>query len=390
MNQFDPAAATAAYLAQMSPAAQARATAYTQGGHWLLLWGWLVSVLAAWLVIRSGLLTRVEATIARKKRRLVLTSFVVALLFLLLDWVIELPWDVYAHWWRERSYGLTSQPLSGYLIQQTVSNIIGSIILAIFLIALYALMRRAPGKWWVWGGGIAVLLFAFIIVIVPTFLEPMFNTFSPAPVGPIRNAVVALAERTGTPADKIYIYDGSRQSNRYTAHVTGIFGIARIEMSNVMFQKGADVAEVRAVLAHEMGHYVHYHLILVSLAFGMLTMAGLWLSHLSFVPAARVLGSNVVSIADPAGVPVLFAIFVTLALLATPITNTISRSIEANADAFSMENANEPDGMARALVKSAEYRAASPGALEEFLFYDHPSVRRRVRAAMDWKAKHLK
>jgi hypothetical protein len=154
MQQFDPAAATAAYLAQMSPTAHARATAYTQGGHWLLLWAWLVSVLVAWLVIRSGVLTRIAATIQRRRQRLVLTSFVVTLCFLLLDWVMELPWDIYAHWWREKSYGLTSQPLPGYVIQQAVSNAIGSVVLALFAIALYALLRRAPKTWWAWGGGI--------------------------------------------------------------------------------------------------------------------------------------------------------------------------------------------------------------------------------------------
>ena len=101
------------------------------------------------------------------------------------------------------------------------------------------------------------------------------------------------------------------------------------------------------------------------------------------------MGARIGGVADPAGLPVIMALFATLSLLATPITNTVTRFFESDADAFSMRTANEPDGMAKALVKTIEYRASSPSALEEFLFYDHPSVERRVRRAMVWKAAHM-
>jgi STE24 endopeptidase len=77
-----------------------------------------------------------------------------------------------------------------------------------------------------------------------------------------------------------------------------------------------------------------------------------------------------------------------LGLLCTPITNTLTRMIEADADHFSLVHANEPDGLSKALIKTVEYRAASPGRLEEIIFYDHPSVSQRIRRAMDWKATH--
>jgi STE24 endopeptidase len=82
------------------------------------------------------------------------------------------------------------------------------------------------------------------------------------------------------------------------------------------------------------------------------------------------------------------AILVTLGFLGTPIVNTISRTEESQADSFSLEHANEPDGLSKALVKTIEYRASSPSDLEEFVFYDHPSVEHRVSKAMAWKAAH--
>jgi STE24 endopeptidase len=95
-------------------------------------------------------------------------------------------------------------------------------------------------------------------------------------------------------------------------------------------------------------------------------------------------------IADPAGLPVLSVILAVLALLGTPIINSMIREIESDADRYSLERVNEPDGLAKALVKTIEYRAATPSKLEEVLFYDHPAVGVRVRRAMDWKAAHPK
>jgi STE24 endopeptidase len=387
MASFDPAAATAAYMATLSPAGHAKATAYTQGGHWLILWSWLVAVAAAWLILRSGILVRAETTLERKRPHLVLASLVVSALFVVLDFVLELPWQAYAHWWREKTYGLTSQAFVGWLSEQLIGLVIDTVVTVLFLAGVYALLRRAPRTWWIWAGGMAAIFLAFITILTPIFIEPLFNTYTPAPPGTVRDAVVALAEKAGVPHDKIFIFNGSKQSNRYTANVAGLGGSARVAMSDVMFAKGADIAEVRGVVGHEMGHYKRGHVLWGALAYAILAVAAFGLVQLSYPWAARVLGGPI-NIADPAGLPVLMAIFATLALIVTPITNTVTRMMEADADAFSLRVANEPDGLSKALVKTIEYRASSPSDLEEFLFYDHPSVEHRVRKAMEWKAAH--
>jgi STE24 endopeptidase len=313
---------------------------------------------------------------------------VAAAIFVVMDFVLELPWEIYAHWWREKLYGLTSQPLPGWFGEQLIGLVLLVVVAALFLAALYALIRRAPRTWWLWAGGVVAVFLAILMILGPIFIEPLFNTYTPAPPGPMRDTVVALAKTAGVPSDKIYIYNGSKQSNRYTANVSGLFGSARVAMSDVMFTKGADVAEVRGVVGHEMGHYKRGHVIWATLAQSLLAIAAFGLIQLIFPWAARLMGARVGGIADPAGLPVIMAIFASLALLATPISNIISRVAEADADAFSLRTANEPDGLSKALVKTIEYRASSPSALEEFLFYDHPSVEHRVRKAMEWKATH--
>jgi STE24 endopeptidase len=349
----------------------------------------MVAVAAAFIIARSRLLARAEEGIERKRPRPVLASAVAAALFLALDFVLELPWEVYARWWREKQYGLTSQPLSGWLGEQVISFAISLVLTVIFLVAMYALIRWAARTWWAWAGGLAIVAIAFMLVAAPIFIEPLFNTYTPAPNGPVRDAVTALAHKAGVPSDKIYIYNGSRQSNRYTANVAGVGSSARVALSDTMFAKGADISEVRAVVGHEMGHYSHSHQVWTALVSSFLAVAAFWLTDLVFPYVANLMGADVESIADPAGLPVIVAILATLSLLGTPLLNTETRLEEADADSFSLHYANEPDGLARAMVKTIEYRASSPTDLEEFVFYNHPSVEHRVRKAMDWKAAHM-
>jgi STE24 endopeptidase len=95
-------------------------------------------------------------------------------------------------------------------------------------------------------------------------------------------------------------------------------------------------------------------------------------------------------IGDPAGLPVLLFLVSVIALLAQPAMNGITRIGESEADAYSLRTVNLPDALAGALVKTAEYRYPRPSAFEEAAFYSHPSVERRIRRAMDWKAAQMK
>ena len=389
MASFDPVAATAAYLAELSPAAHAKATAYTQGGHWLLLWGWLVTVVVCVVVTRTRLLERTRRRIERRKPRPLWVSFVVSVIFLGLDWLLELPWNLYAHWWREHQYGLSSQPLTGWLVDHGIVFLVTLPIVGLFFVALYTLVRRAPRTWPAWAG---LLTGAFVLLAAwadPAVIEPLVNHYTPAPPGPVRDLVVSMGKAYGVPTDKIYVYNGSKQSNRYTANVAGLFGTARVAMSDTMFAKGADLAEVKGVVGHEMGHYVLRH-VLWDIAFETVMAAVAALAVLWLFPLVRGwLGADqITSIADPAGLPIVFLIFSTLTLLATPLLNSETRIFESAADSFSLEHANEPDGLSKALVKTIEYRASSPSDLEEFIFYDHPSVEHRILKAMRWKATH--
>jgi len=381
---FDPNAATARYIDSLGPAALQKAHDYTVGKEWMLLWGLIVAAVVTWLIVRSGVLDRVEAGISERRRNL--RAFVVSLVYLLVSAVLTLPWTIYASWWREKGYGRTSQPFGDFLWQNLLATLIGVLITALFLMGVYWLIRRAGKTWWLWSGGLAAVGLAFVFLVSPILIEPLFNKYEPVPPGQVRDAVVEMAGRAGVPPERVFMYNGSRQSNNFTANAGGVGNTARVAISDVAL-KNASLDEVRAVTGHEIGHYVLKHTWWGLLVFSLLAVVLFWIADRTFPRFARAFGTNA-PIADPRSVPVLMFMVSFFSLLATPLTNTFGRTLETQADRYSLETENRPDALSSALVKTAEYRYPRPNAVEEFIFYDHPSVERRVRMAMEWKATH--
>ncbi|MEO6256140.1 MAG: M48 family metalloprotease [Sphingomicrobium sp.] len=381
---FDPNAATAAYIDGLGQAALDKAHAYTVGGHWLLLWGVVVAAIVTWLIVRSGALDRIDAKLGEPRRNL--RAFVVSGLFFLISAVLSLPWTIYAGWWRETQYGRTSQPLGDFLGQAALSTVITALVSALFMLGVYWLMRRTGKRWWVWSGALAAAALAFLILLSPIVIEPLFNKYEPVPPGKVRDAVVTMAGRAGIPPEKIYMFNGSRQSNNFTANAGGVGSTARVAISDVAF-KNASLDEVRAVTGHEIGHYVLLHTWFGIIFYSLAAIALFWLAERLFLRFARAFGSTA-AIGDPRGIPVLIFLASLFGLLVSPLFNSFSRMIEIQADRYSLTTENRPDALASALVKTAEYRYPRPNAAEEIIFYDHPSVERRVRTAMEWKAAH--
>jgi len=145
------------------------------------------------------------------------------------------------------------------------------------------------------------------------------------------------------------------------------------------------------IFAHEMGHYVLNHGAKITMSLTIFIFVGFGLAAVIFNRVIKKRGPSwgVNGIADPAGFPLLMLIFATYAFLLTPIANTMSRTIEREADIFGLNAAREPDAAAIVALKLGKYRKMEPTPLEEFIFFDHPSGRNRIRMAMDWRAANL-
>ena len=381
---FDPRLATAQYIDSLGAANLQKAHDYTVGGHWILLWGLVVSALVTWLIVRSHVLDRVERGLPEKRKSL--RVFAVSAVYFLVASLLTLPWTLFAEYWREKGYGRTSQPLGDFLGQQALALAITTVLLSLFMIGLYWLIRRTGRRWWLWSGALTAVVLAFVMLLSPILIEPLFNKYQPIPAGPVHDAVAEMAGRAGIPESKIFLFDGSRQSNNFTANAGGVGSTARVAISDVAL-KSASLDEVRAVTGHEIGHYVLKHTWWGVLIFSLLALVLFWIADRLYPKFARAFGSDA-PIADPRSVPVLLFMVTLFGLAATPLTNTFSRTIETQADAYSLRTENRPDALSTALVKTAEYRYPRPSPIEEVIFYDHPSVERRVMTAMEWKAAH--
>lgn len=384
---IDVRAATEAYLHLVPRARELAAIAYTREGHWLLLCSKLLAVAIAALLLRIDVPKMLPVGLASPARTL-RAWFSISFAVLLCYFALELPWFAFTDWHRERSYGFSHQPLAAWTTEYTVQSVITAIFGAALLAGFYAAVRRTGSRWWLWGTALAAVGLVLALVVQPVALAPLLHRYTPAPAGEMRKAIQELVEDGGVNNDRVLVYDGSRQTSRYTASVTGLGSSATVLLSDSMFAHGADVGAVRAVVAHELGHERHAHPLLLALFLTIVVGAGLLVAQRSFGMAARLLGKPGMTLADPAGLPILLCIFAIYTLVTTPLVNTAERLVEADADRYGLELAHEPDGMARAVLATSDYRASRPTRLEELLFYDHPSNARRIETAMKWKADH--
>lgn len=379
---FDPAAATQAYIDTLSAEELALARDYTTGNHWLILIGLIVSALVTWLIVKSGVLEKVYAKLPKNWPNL--RVYVVAVIFSLVSTIISLPYSVYTDWWRESEYGRTSQPLADYLGQSAGGILISTLAGGLLIVGVYLLIRRAGKFWWAWSGGLVAAFTALTMLLSPALIEPLFNDFEPIPQGEVRDAVLAMGADAGIPADRIFMFDGSRQSNNFTANVSGIGGSARIAISDVAMDE-ASLDEVKAVTGHEIGHYVIGHVWRMIAVISCMAIAAFFFTAKTYDWFARKFGSSA-ELSDVRGFAVLTFVIGLAFTLVNPALNGIVRMGEREADAYSLQTINLPDALSGALIKTAEYRYPLAGPVEEAIFYTHPSVEQRVRTAMEWKA----
>jgi STE24 endopeptidase len=386
---FDAARATDAYVATIPAAEREKSDAYFEGGYWIEAWGTVITVLVAWLLLRARFSARLRDLCERRSRFRFVQVSLFAALFLLAFALLTLPWSLYTGYFREHQYGMSNQTLGAFLGDWTKALVIGTIFAAVAIAGLYALVRRVRERWVWWATGATALFMWFTILLYPVFIAPVFNDYQSLPEGELRASILALADESGVPADDVYWFDASKQTKRISANVSGIAGTTRIALNDNLLN-GTSPVEIRAVMAHEMGHYVLNHSLWIPLGLSLLLGIGYWAVNRLFGHFQRKHGERwgVRDLADPAGLPLAMAIFAVVMLLLAPLNKSIIRVGENQADAFGLEAAREPQGFASVAMRLASYRKIEPSALEELVFFDHPSGRTRVERSMRWLAEH--
>lgn len=386
---LDVEEAVEGYLARLSPEQKARSDAYMEGGYWLQLWGFLWGVGVALVLLFTRLSARLRDLAERVAPWSWLRPAVYGLQYAVVTAVLSFPLAVYQGFFREHRYGLSNQTFPEWLRDQAVGLLVGTIFTALFLLLLYAVFRKAPRTWWLWSAGVTVVMFAFVMLVYPVYVAPLFNDYKPVEDPQIREPVLSLARANGVPADNVWQFDASRQSTRINANVSGIGGTMRISLNDNLLERGTR-EEIEAVMAHEIAHYVLNHIYKGMLFIAFVALLGFGFVRLTFGRLVERHGERwrVRGLADPAGWPLLVLLFSVFVFVLTPFLNTFIRSTETEADLFALNASRQPDAFASMAVKLAEYRKLDPAPWEEWIFYDHPSGRSRIEMAMRWKAEN--
>ena len=387
---IDPVAETERYLAMIPPADRARSDAYFEGGYWLLLWNLVVTLALTVAFYTGGLFARLRNWAEGQSQRRIVQGGLFISGYLVLMWTATLPWEFYTGYLREHQYALSNMNAGEWLFEQALGLVVTLVAGCVVGLPLYHLIRRFPIRWWRFAGLAAPILVLLFLMIYPVVIEPLFNDYQPVADARVRQSIISLARANGVLSMKVCQYDESKQSQRINANVAGALGTTRIALNDNLLNR-CSLPEVRAVVAHELGHHVLHHIardVVVTTLLAWFCLAGLrW----SFGAVWRCLGADwgVRGIDDYAGAPLLIALVTLFVFLVTPLANTLTRTAEIEADLFGLNAGREPDGFATVVLKTVKQRKAQPGALEEAIFYDHPSPRSRILAAMRWKAENI-
>ncbi len=361
MAAADPRAATAQWLAQLDPHLLHIAGHAADAAHRRWAFGVAAGLTACWLLTRSGLFRRLQSALERDQPR---------------------PWTAAAACAGVLAFALslTSGALQRSPAAFLSAAAVNAIVAAVLAPLLLMLMRRSPRRWWAWASALAA------VAILAVVWGPYAAASGPVPLpvmpaGPARSGLLQMMHAARLPAGEVYV----SPSARIDADVTGLPGRARVVLTRGTVEQ-ASPAEIKASVGHLMGHFAHGDQLGFALLVAALTAIGLGLCAALFRPAARLMGAGKARPEDPHALPVLAAIAIVWMALCLPIRNGYIRWINVRADQYSLDHAREPDGLALSLVKAWNGDRPAPSAADEWLFYDHPSLKSRIAHAMAWKA----
>jgi len=389
-DHFDPDAATEAYMAMIPPAEMARSDAYFEGGYWLILWDFLYSSAIMLLLLNLRWSAKMRDLAARITRFRWLQTFFYWVQYLIVVTLLGFPLAFYEGYVREHQYGLATQTFGPWMGDELKALLVSLVFGAVAVVILFAIVRRLPRTWWIWGAAATLVLTTLSIAIAPVYITPLFNKVQRLNDPKVTGPILRMAHANGIATNDVYEIDASRQTTRMSANVSGFGNTMRITLNDNLLRRGSP-EEIQAVMGHEMGHYVLNHIPKDILFLAIVDVLSFVYLFYGLRWALRRWGDRwqIHDVADPAVLPLVMLLIGILFFVLTPVLNTQTRVEEKEADMFGLNASRQPDGFAQAAIHLGEYRKMRPGKLEEFIFFDHPSGYNRIHSAMVWKGANL-
>ncbi|HYA23884.1 MAG TPA: M48 family metallopeptidase [Terriglobales bacterium] len=319
----------------------------------------------------------------------VLAVFLYVVMLMLIGKLLGLGSDYYG-FRLEHRFNLSNQKLRSWLWDETKGFLVGLVLASIIVELLYFIIRAAPQYWWLIAWAAFLGLFVLLAQLAPVVLFPIFYKFEPLQDDELKSRLVRLSERAGTRVRGVYKWNLSEKSKKANAALTGLGNTRRIILADTLLDHYSP-DEIEAVLAHELGHHVHKHILKSIVVQAGITLAGFWAANW-VLHYAMERWHLFETLSDFANLPLLVLVSTVLSFLLLPTINAFSRYNERQADRYAFQSIASVDPFISSMNKLAEQNLAerSPSKWVEWFFHSHPAISRRVAAAERWAKQPAK
>lgn len=317
-----------------------------------------------------------------------LSLFVYLLLLLVIAKALSVGLDYYG-FLLEHRFKLSTQRFRSWAWDEMKGFLVGLVLGTVVVEVLYLTIRQWPQHWWMLAWGLVMGLFIVLAQLAPVVLFPIFYKFEALDNEDLRRRLVVLSERAGTRVRGVYRWKLSEKSKKANAALTGLGATRRIILADTLLDNYTP-EEIEAVLAHELGHHVHRHILKSIFVQAAITLFGFWAADwvLRYSVDHRTFRFDELS--DFANLPLLALVSVVLSFLLMPALNAYSRFNERQADRYAFESISSVEPFITSMNKLAEQNLAerTPSKWVEWFFHSHPAISRRLQAAKEWRRKH--
>ncbi len=286
----------------------------------------------------------------------------------------------------EHRYNLSNQRIRSWLWDQAKTWLITLVIGTVLVELIYWTIRTSPQHWWMIAWVVFILLSVFFAQIAPVVLFPLFYKFKPLENDSLRTRLLRLSDRAGTHVREVYEWELSEKSKKANAALAGLGATRRIILADTLLQNYSD-DEIESVLAHELGHHVHKHIMKGIAVEVVVSFFGFWITSEILHYAVDTLGMFD-SLHDFANLPLLVLASTVMSFLLMPLMNAYSRSKEREADRYALEAIPDVAPFITSMNKLADQNMAErePSRFVEWFFHSHPAISKRIAAAEAWRA----
>ncbi|MBQ5529165.1 MAG: M48 family metallopeptidase [Bacteroidales bacterium] len=342
----------------------------------------LVSTLVTLAIFAFGGFARFDAAARSVSASPVVQALVFWGIFYLISWVISIPFDLYRTFVIEQRFGF-NRTTPKLFVTDTIKSLLMNLLILGAVLALCVWIYTLTPRWfWLIAWGAVTLFSLFMQYFYSQLIVPLFNKQTPLPEGELRDAIEAFADRVGFRLDNIFVIDSSKRSSKSNAYFTGFGRKKRVVLYDTL-QEQLTTEEIVGVLAHEIGHYKHHHIILSSLEGFATNLLMFWLFSLFIGSSALAAAAGCAEPSFHVNLAVFSLIYTPLSLLLDLVTNVISRHHERQADAFARAHGYGP-AEASALKKMSAKSLANltPHPVVVFTEYSHPTLYERVKSLL--------